>query len=59
MAQAAKPGSHHLFVRVGDKEEKGNDVLAVIDANANSPSYRRRFASLATNQQTIRTHHTE
>ncbi len=58
-AQAAAPGPHYLFVWTGDKDKKGNDFLAVIDADARSPSYGRLLTTLATDQQTIQPHHTE
>jgi hypothetical protein len=50
---------HYLFVWAGDFALKGNDFLAVIDADAASASYGRLVTTLATDQQTVRVHHTE
>ncbi|MGB8325593.1 MAG: hypothetical protein WCE52_21720 [Candidatus Acidiferrum sp.] len=50
---------HYLFAWTGDLAHKGNDFLAVIDANPASPSYGQLLTTLATDQQTIRVHHTE
>ena len=52
------PG-HYLFVWSGDQAKKGNDFLAVIDADPASASYGRLVTTLATDQQTMRVHHTE
>jgi hypothetical protein len=52
------PG-HYLFVWAGDQAQKGNDFLAVIDADPVSASYGRLVTTLATDQQTMRVHHTE
>ncbi len=38
---------------------KGNDFLAVIDADPSSASYGHLVTTLATDQQTMRVHHTE
>ena len=54
----AAPG-HYLFVWAGDRAHKGNDFLAVIDADPASASYGRLMTSLVTDQQTVRVHHTE
>ena len=54
----AAPG-HYLFAWTGDVAHKGNDFLAVIDADPSSPSYGRLVTTLATDQQTMRVHHTE
>ena len=50
---------HYLFAWAGDVERKGNDFLAVIDADPASPSYGRLLTTLATDQQTKLVHHTE
>jgi hypothetical protein len=50
---------HFLFVWTGDRALKGNDFLAVIDADSASASYGRLVTTLATDQQTVRVHHTE
>jgi hypothetical protein len=54
----ATPG-HYLFARTGDAAGKGNDFLAVIDADPSSATYGHLMATLATDQQTKRIHHTE
>jgi hypothetical protein len=52
------PG-HYLFVWCGDAARKGNDFLAVIDADPSSASYGHLVTTLATDQPTMRVHHTE
>jgi 56kDa selenium binding protein (SBP56) len=52
------PG-HYLFAWAGDAALKGNDFLAVIDADPSSPSYGRLVTTVATDQPTVRVHHTE
>src|SRR5579863_7536121 len=54
----AAPG-HYLFAWTGDQAKKGNDFLAVIDADPSSPSYGRLVTTLVTEQQTKLVHHTE
>jgi len=56
--KAAAP-EDYLFVWAGDADHKGNDFLAVIDADPSSASYGRLVTTLATDQQTKRVHHTE
>ena len=56
--QAGGP-AHYLFAWAGDRAHKGNDFLAVIDADPASPHYGRLVTTLATDQQTVRVHHTE
>jgi hypothetical protein len=58
-AQEASDAGHYLFVWVGDADGKGNDFLAVIDADPASPSYARLMTTLATDQPTKLVHHTE
>ena len=59
-AQQEKPATgHYLFAWTGDEAKKGNDFLAVIDADPASPSYGDLMTTLATDQQTMRAHHTE
>ena len=58
VAQAAV-SPHALFVWTGDKEKKGNDFLLVVDADPRSPNYGRMLTALATDQRTVRPHHTE
>ncbi len=57
--QASAATGHYLFVWTGDRAHKGNDFLAVIDADPSSPSYGRLVTSIGTDQQTVRVHHTE
>ena len=52
------PG-HYLFAWAGDAAHKGNDFLAVIDADPSSVSYGHLVTTVATDQQTLRVHHTE
>ena len=54
----AAPG-HYLFAWTGDAANKGNDFLAVIDADPASPSYGHLMTTLVTDQQTKLVHHTE
>src|SRR5262249_38610092 len=60
-AQEARPktAGHYLFAWAGDVEHKGNDFLAVIDADPASPSYGQLVTSVGTDQKTARIHHTE
>ena len=55
----SNPSPHYLFVWTGDKDKKGNDFLAVIDADADSPSYGHLLTTVATDQKTAQVHHTE
>ena len=48
-----------MFVWTGDSAQKGNDFLAVIDADPSSPSYGRLMTTVGTDQQTMNAHHTE
>ncbi|GAC1618076.1 MAG: hypothetical protein PVS2B2_08920 [Candidatus Acidiferrum sp.] len=54
-----KASGHYLFAWTGDVEQKGNDFLAVIDADPASPSYGHLTTTIVTDQQTMRVHHTE
>lgn len=56
--KATMPG-HYLFAWAGDVAHQGNDFLAVIDADPASPGYGHLLTSIATDQQTMRAHHTE
>ena len=64
-AAAAQPqprqqkSGHHLFVWTGDQAGKGNDFLAVLDADPASTGYGKLVASVATDQKSLRPHHTE
>ncbi|MGH6658030.1 MAG: hypothetical protein ACREBK_02850 [Sphingomicrobium sp.] len=55
---AEKPG-HYLFVWTGDQANKGNDFLSVVDADPASASYGKLVTSVATDQRSVRAHHTE
>jgi len=56
----AEAGSgQYLYVFSGDQAGKGNDFLAVIDADPDSPGYGKLLAGVATDQISIRPHHTE
>jgi hypothetical protein len=57
--QQTKAPGHYLFVWAGDAAHKGNDFLAVIDADPSSASYGHLMTTLVTDQQTLRVHHTE
>ena len=57
--QASTRAGHYLFVWAGDYALQGNDFLAVIDADPASASYGRLTTTLATDQKTLRVHHTE
>jgi hypothetical protein len=48
-----------LFAWTGDAARKGNDFLAVIDADPVSSAYGQLMTTLPTDQQTVRVHHTE
>ena len=54
-----KAPQDYLFAWAGDEAHKGNDFLAVIDADPASASYGRLVTTLATDQQTMQVHHTE
>jgi len=56
--QAPSPG-HYLFAWAGDVEQKGNDFLAVIDADPGSTTYGHLITTTVTDQQTGQVHHTE
>jgi hypothetical protein len=57
--QDAKPPGHYLLVWAGDRAGKGNDFLVVIDADPASAAFGHMVTTLATDQQTVRVHHTE
>lgn len=50
---------HYLFIWAGDADGKGNDFLAVIDADPASATYGRLLTTVATDQPTKMVHHTE
>lgn len=51
-AQDAVPG-HYLFAWTGDPEGKGDDFLAVIDADPASPTYGHLVTTVVTDQKTM------
>ena len=57
--QQIKSPGHYLFAWAGDIEHKGNDFLAVIDADPASESYGRLMTTVVTDQRSMRVHHTE
>jgi hypothetical protein len=56
---AAEGKGHYLFVFSGDQAAKAKDFIAVIDADPTSKDYGKLVASVATDQVSIRPHHTE
>ena len=58
-AEPAKTSGHYLFVWNQDRAKEGNDFLAVIDADPGSAHYGHLITSIATDQKSIRAHHTE
>ena len=56
---AATPQGQYLYVFSGDQAGKGKDFLAVLDADPASPNYGKMLASVATDQVSMRPHHTE
>jgi hypothetical protein len=59
LGQKDRAPGHYLFAWTGDADGKGNDFLAVIDADPASASYGRLVTSVATDQPTKSVHHTE
>lgn len=57
-AQQAGAG-HFLFAWTGALNHDGNDFLAVIDADPQSPTYGKLMTTLVTDQKTEQIHHTE
>lgn len=57
--QDQKAPGHYLFAWTGDVAGKGNDFLAVIDADPASPSYGHLSTTAVTDQPTMYAHHTE
>lgn len=50
---------HYMFAWAGDVERKGNDFLAVIDADPHSAAYGQLLATAVTDQKSMQVHHTE
>jgi len=57
--QKPAESGHYLFAWTGDVANKGNDFLAVIDADPASSSYGHLVTTIVTDQQTKLIHHTE
>ena len=57
-AKAATPG-HYLFAWAGDTAGRGEDFIAVIDADPGSPGYGKLIASAASGIRSHQVHHTE
>ena len=57
--QVAQPSSHHLFVWTGDPAKMGNNFVVVVDADPASPTYGKLVTSVATDQKSLKAHHTE
>jgi hypothetical protein len=58
-SSAEQRSGHYLFVLSGDQNGAGKDFLAVIDADPASTTYGRLVTSVATDQVSVRPHHTE
>ena len=58
-SQVAKPSSHHLFVWTGDPAKTGKNFVVVVDADPASPTYGKLVTSVATEQKSVKAHHTE
>jgi hypothetical protein len=50
---------HYMFAWAGDVDQRGNDFLAVIDADPHSPGYGQLVTAVMTDQVTGQVHHTE
>src|SRR5947209_3955189 len=61
VAGAAWPGEpgHYLFAWAGDTANRGEDFVAVINADPDSPAYGKLVASAASGIRTHQVHHTE
>jgi len=57
-ADKGAPG-HYLFVWTGDQKKQGKDFLAVLDGDPRSPRYGNLLTTVATDQVSVRIHHTE
>lgn len=58
-APASSGAGHYLFVWTGDQAKQGNDFLIVVDADPASPTYGKLLTGVATDQKSVRVHHTE
>lgn len=59
VSTAAPDKGHYLFAWAGDAAGKGEDFIAVIDADPASPDFGRLVASAASGIRTAQVHHTE
>lgn len=61
VARAAEPppSGHYMFAWAGDPEQRGEDFIAVIDADPASPHYGELLTSAASGIITRQVHHTE
>jgi hypothetical protein len=57
--QSLSAPAHHLFVWTGAPSGTGNDFVVVVDADPASPTYGRLVTSAATDQPSVKAHHTE
>ena len=57
--QESNSHGHFMFAWTGDLDHKGNDFLAVIDADPASASYGKLITTVVTDQPTMQIHHTE
>jgi len=58
-SQTAKEPGRYLFVWTGAQANEGNDFLLVVDADPASPTYGKLVTSVATDQKSMKAHHTE
>jgi hypothetical protein len=56
---APRESGHYLFAWAGDTANRGEDFVAVIDADPNSPDCGKLMASAASGIRTHQVHHTE
>ncbi|MEO7240689.1 MAG: hypothetical protein ABIW16_04745 [Sphingomicrobium sp.] len=57
--QPRADSGHYLFVWTADQAKQGNDFLIVVDADPKSPTYGKMVSGVATDQKSVRIHHTE
>src|ERR1700758_5309763 len=58
-AESPTKPEHVLFAWAGDVAHKGNDFLAVIDADPKSAAYGHLVTTVVTDQKSMQVHHTE
>ena len=58
-ATSAAAAGHYLFAWAGDAAGQGDDFIAVIDADPDSPGYGKVVASASSGIRTRQVHHTE